>query len=92
MKAALLHATSEPLTVEEIDIIDPRPNEVRIKTMVSGVCHSDLHFVNGTWPMRLSRWSLSRAVTERLGLAGINVAFDKMQKGEVARSVLEIGV
>ena len=53
MKAALLHAANDPLTVEEIDIIDPRPNEVRVNTMVSGVCHSDLHFVNGTWPMPL---------------------------------------
>ena len=53
MKAALLHAANEPLTVEEIEIIDPRPNEVLVKTMVSGVCHSDLHFVNGTWPAKL---------------------------------------
>ena len=51
MKAALLHAANQPLTVEEIDIIEPRANEVRVNTMVSGVCHSDLHFANGTWPM-----------------------------------------
>ena len=49
MKAAILHGANEPLTVEEIDIIDPRPTEVLVRTSVSGVCHSDLHFVDGSW-------------------------------------------
>ena len=49
MKAAILHGANEPLTVEEIDIIDPRPTEVLVRTAVSGVCHSDLHFVDGSW-------------------------------------------
>ena len=53
MKAALLHEAATPLTVEEIDIIDPRPNEVLVKTAVSGVCHSDLHFASGNWNPRM---------------------------------------
>ena len=41
---------------------------------------------------RQGRLDLSALVTERMGLEDINVAFEKMEKGEVARSVLEIGV
>ncbi len=47
MKAAILHAANQPLTVEEIDISDPRANEVLVHTSVSGVCHSDMHYVDG---------------------------------------------
>ena len=41
---------------------------------------------------RQGRLDLSALVTERMGLKDINVAFEKMENGEVARSVLEIGV
>ena len=41
---------------------------------------------------RQGRLDLSALVTERMGLADINVALDKITKGEVARSVLEIGL
>ena len=30
-----------------MDLIDPRPDEVLVRTVCSGVCHSDLHFVDG---------------------------------------------
>ena len=47
MRAAVLRAVGEPLTIETIDIDDPGPGEVRIRTTAAGVCHSDLHFVDG---------------------------------------------
>ena len=47
MKAAILHAPDQPLTVEEIDINAPAANEVLVHTAVSGVCHSDMHYVDG---------------------------------------------
>ena len=53
MKAALLHEVNKPLTIETIDHRDPLANEVVVRTIVSGVCHSDLHFVDGNWKTRL---------------------------------------
>ncbi len=53
MKAALWQAANEPLTIEDIDIIDPRAGEVLVRTVCSGVCHSDLHFVDGKWSLPL---------------------------------------
>lgn len=52
MKAAIFHAPHQPLTIEEIDIDAPLSREVLVKTVASGVCHSDLHFVEGLYPMQ----------------------------------------
>ena len=51
MKAAIFHAPHEPLTIEDVDIDDPLPREIVVRTVASGVCHSDLHFVDGLYPM-----------------------------------------
>lgn len=41
MKAAVLHATPGKLSIEEVDIADPGPNEVRVRIAASGLCHTD---------------------------------------------------
>ncbi len=51
MKAAIYQKPHQPLTIEDVDIIDPRPGEVLVRTVCSGVCHSDLHFIDGTWTL-----------------------------------------
>jgi S-(hydroxymethyl)glutathione dehydrogenase/alcohol dehydrogenase len=50
MKAAIFRGVNEPLTIEEIEISKPMGSEVLVKTAASGVCHSDLHFIEGLWP------------------------------------------
>jgi S-(hydroxymethyl)glutathione dehydrogenase / alcohol dehydrogenase len=50
MKAAIFHGPHQPLSIEEIQIDEPRENEVLVRTVATGVCHSDLHFVEGLWP------------------------------------------
>jgi S-(hydroxymethyl)glutathione dehydrogenase/alcohol dehydrogenase len=51
MRAAVLHQPG-PLSIEEVQVADVEPREVRIRTMATGLCHSDLHFIEGknTWP------------------------------------------
>ncbi len=51
MKAAVFHAVNTPLTIEEVNIDGPMAREVVVRTAASGVCHSDLHFVEGLYPM-----------------------------------------
>lgn len=53
MKAAVLNKVGEPLAIEEVQISKPGPREVLVKTAATGVCHSDLHFIKGTWPTRM---------------------------------------
>ena len=52
MKAAVFHGPGQPLTIEQVDIDEPKEREVIVRTVASGVCHSDLHFVDGLymWP------------------------------------------
>jgi len=50
MKAAVFHAPNTPLTIEDVEIDNPGPREVLIRTKVAGLCHSDLHFIEGKYP------------------------------------------
>jgi propanol-preferring alcohol dehydrogenase len=49
MKAAVLHSLRTPLVIEELAIPEPGPGELLIKVTACGVCHSDLHAVDGDW-------------------------------------------
>jgi S-(hydroxymethyl)glutathione dehydrogenase/alcohol dehydrogenase len=40
----------QPLVIEDISISKPGPREVLIRTAAAGVCHSDLHFIEGSYP------------------------------------------
>lgn len=50
MKAAVLIAPNQPLAIEQLQISKPGPHEVLIRTAACGLCHSDLHFIEGTYP------------------------------------------
>jgi S-(hydroxymethyl)glutathione dehydrogenase/alcohol dehydrogenase len=50
MKAAVMYGVNQPLVIEDVEVDDPRPGEVLVKTSASGVCHSDLHFMEGSYP------------------------------------------
>ena len=50
MKAAVFHGPQKALTIEQVDIDKPLGHEVLVRTVASGVCHSDLHFVDGYYP------------------------------------------
>jgi S-(hydroxymethyl)glutathione dehydrogenase/alcohol dehydrogenase len=53
VKAAILRRPGEPLSIEEVAISKPGPREVLIRTRACGVCHSDLHFIDGAYPTPL---------------------------------------
>ncbi len=50
MKAAVLTAPGAPLSIEELAIAKPAAHEVLIRTHACGLCHSDLHFIDGHYP------------------------------------------
>ena len=55
MKAAVFRKVHEPLTIETVEVDKPRGREVLVRTIATGVCHSDLHVVDG-----LGRFPLDR--------------------------------
>jgi S-(hydroxymethyl)glutathione dehydrogenase/alcohol dehydrogenase len=50
MKAAVLYEVNKPLVIEDVSLQKPGPREVLIRTSVAGLCHSDLHFMEGLYP------------------------------------------
>jgi S-(hydroxymethyl)glutathione dehydrogenase / alcohol dehydrogenase len=66
MNAAVFRKTHEPLTIETVEIDKPAGREVLVRTAATGVCHSDVHVVDG-----LGRFPLDRPIV--LGHEGAGV-------------------
>jgi len=49
MKAAILHALRTPLKIERVPVPEPGHGDLLIKVTACGVCHSDLHAIDGDW-------------------------------------------
>jgi len=64
--AAVCREILKPLTIETLDIDRPQGREVLVRTAATGVCHSDLHVIDG-----ISRYSLDRPMV--LGHEGAGV-------------------
>src|SRR5215510_2280347 len=49
MTAAVLHEIGDKLQIEQVPVPQPKRGEVLIRVAACGVCHSDLHAVDGDW-------------------------------------------
>ena len=69
MKAAILYEPHQPLVIEEIRVRKPAAREVLLRTAVAGLCHSDLHFMEGLYktPLPVVLGHESSAVVEQVG-------------------------
>ncbi|MDA8207929.1 MAG: NDMA-dependent alcohol dehydrogenase [Actinomycetota bacterium] len=52
-QAAVLWEVGKEWSVEEVELGDPLPGEVRVKLASSGLCHSDEHLLTGDLPAAL---------------------------------------
>lgn len=52
MKAAVVRAYGEPLSLEDVPIPDVPAGQVLVKVAACGVCHTDLHAADGDWPVK----------------------------------------
>jgi propanol-preferring alcohol dehydrogenase len=52
MKAAVIHQFGQPLQIEEMQVKEPGENQILVKVMACGVCHTDLHACEGDWPVK----------------------------------------
>ena len=53
MKAAVFRELNAPLVIEDVEIAEPGPGEVKVKTSACAICHSDIHFFEGAWDVSL---------------------------------------
>ncbi|GMV86438.1 MAG: alcohol dehydrogenase [Dehalococcoidia bacterium] len=69
MKAAVMYGANQPLVIEDVEIDEPAAGEVLVRTAASGVCHSDLHFMEGSYPSQVPivLGHESAGVVERVG-------------------------
>src|ERR1700734_2207345 len=51
MKAAVFHSANQLLTIEDVEVEKPKRREVLLRTAYAGLCHSDLHFMEGLYPV-----------------------------------------
>lgn len=51
MKAAVMRTHRSPLALEEMGLDEPGPGEVLVRTVASGICHSDFHVLEGHLPV-----------------------------------------
>jgi S-(hydroxymethyl)glutathione dehydrogenase / alcohol dehydrogenase len=49
VRAAVLYEQKMPLGVEDVELDDPHEDEVLVRLVASGVCHSCLHAADGSW-------------------------------------------
>jgi aryl-alcohol dehydrogenase len=51
INAAVVRDTGKPLSIEELELAEPRPDEVRVRMVASGICHTDSTARNGAYPI-----------------------------------------
>ncbi len=52
MRAAVARQYGQPLRIEEVPVPQVRDGQILVQIAASGVCHTDLHAVDGDWPVK----------------------------------------
>jgi S-(hydroxymethyl)glutathione dehydrogenase / alcohol dehydrogenase len=68
-RAAICYGPGVPLEVDEIDLDDPKPDDVVVRMTAVGVCGTDLHQIKGEWqrPTPMVLGHEGSGVIERVG-------------------------
>src|SRR6266850_2792958 len=80
MRASVLYEQGKPLGVEDLELEPPRTDEVLVRMVASGVCHSCLHAADGSWkgvPVPIVLGDEGAGVVEEVG-PGV----DGLQRGD----------
>jgi S-(hydroxymethyl)glutathione dehydrogenase/alcohol dehydrogenase len=80
-RGLVFNGPDKGLAIEEFELDPPRTGEVLVRMVASGVCHSDLHVVDGEWerPANVVLGHEGAAIVEALGP---DVPADGLQVGD----------
>lgn len=70
MRASVLFEQGKPLEVEDVEVVPPKEDEVMVRMVASGVCHSCLHTADGSWkgtPLPIVLGDEGAGVVEEVG-------------------------
>jgi S-(hydroxymethyl)glutathione dehydrogenase/alcohol dehydrogenase len=48
-RAAVCRQFGAPLSIEEVELAEPGPGEIRVKIAACAICHSDIFYADGDW-------------------------------------------
>ena len=73
VRAAVLRAAGEPLRVEQVELEEPHDGEVLVRVEAAGVCHTEVHYMEGAipCPLPIVLGHEGSGVVERVG-AGVD--------------------
>jgi S-(hydroxymethyl)glutathione dehydrogenase/alcohol dehydrogenase len=68
-RAAVLHRTNEPLSVETVEMTGLKPTDVLVRMRASGLCHTDLEVIQGqlAYPLPIVLGHEGAGVVEAVG-------------------------
>jgi Zn-dependent alcohol dehydrogenase len=52
-RAAILNQLNAPLSIDDVEVGDPKQGEVLVRMVASGVCHTDVSVMHGILPSPL---------------------------------------
>lgn len=75
IRAAVAEAAAEPLAVKELELDEPREDEILVKLVATGVCQTDAHALHGRVPASLPMvlGHEGAGIVERVGQAVTSV-------------------
>ena len=73
MKAARIHKNSSSLVIDEIDVPKISQDQVLVRVRAAGVCHTELHFLDGTIPISGGALTLGHEIAGDIVEIGANV-------------------
>ena len=87
MKAAVVTTFKQPLEVKQVEIPKPGVNDVLVKMISCGVCHTDLHAANGGLLNGIVLESAqSLFIFDQIGISSLNYPVFLGMKGSVRSS------
>ena len=80
MKAARIHRNGSSLIIDEVEVPQISSNEVLVKVRAAGVCHTELHFLDGTIPIPGEALTLGHEIAGDIVAVGDKVK--NLRKGD----------
>lgn len=70
-RAAVLHQSGTPLSIERVTLAPPSPTDVVVKVRAAGLCHTDLEVIDGSlrYPLPMILGHEAAGVVEQVGSA-----------------------
>lgn len=91
MRAVRLRAVGEALRVEDVPLPEPAGTQVRIRVAGAGVCHTDLHIVDGIQPRVELPRTLGHEVAGWVDALGPDLARGRRGRPRIGDPVLVYG-